>query len=48
MKAEAELSAYRALTAGASQPVDRDFDEAVKKLDGLPARRRGRKKAEEP
>ncbi|MDO8794032.1 MAG: virulence RhuM family protein [Vicinamibacterales bacterium] len=48
LKAEVELSAYRALTAEESQPVDRDFDEALKKLDGLPAKRRGRKKAEEP
>ena len=48
LKAEAELSDYRALTAGEAQPVDRDFDEALKKLDGLPAKRRGRKKAEEP
>jgi hypothetical protein len=34
-KAERELTTYRVLSAAEPQPVDRDFDEAVRKLDSV-------------
>ena len=39
-KAEAEYDRYRRLIDGEPRPVDKDFEEAIKKLPKLPRSRR--------
>jgi hypothetical protein len=46
LKAESELMAYRTLAASEPSPVDRDFDEAVKKLTSVPRLPAAKKKPE--